>query len=389
MAPGKASTRAKGKPGGKPGAQAKAGAEPEAPAGGAAAGSERTRRLVNLIALLLDAREGLSFEEIREALPGAYDGGYDAAIRRFERDKEDLLELGLPLVHPTPDGDEDLGRYLVDRRAAFLPEIHFTPEEASVLLLAGSALLAQDEFPYRRHLEMAIAKLRLGESAASAAAAHEPGAGDVVIRHGLVAGGPETRKALDLLGGAVARRKRVTFTYHAQTTGAVEKRAVDPYGLYCRRGAWLLVGHAHERDAVRSFFVHRMSRITVSGARPKSPDFEIPPGLDLREHADLPRWRWNVHDSMDVAVEVDPALAPLAARELGLVSFASAGAATGAGGWPRFRVVVTNLDGIVEWVLALGPRARIVAPPEVRVRVRAVLETTLARHETARRPEAG
>src|SRR4051794_35826565 len=66
--------------------------------------ARRTERLVNLVLCLLSTRQFLTAERIRDAVPGyeAEPGddpikADDAFKRKFERDKADLRELGIPL----------------------------------------------------------------------------------------------------------------------------------------------------------------------------------------------------------------------------------------------------------------------------------------------------
>ena len=103
---------------------------------------DRTERLLDLVALLLDAHEPVSWAELKESFPEDYGSGSDEATeRKFERDKAELLELGIPLTYVQGDEDRKDG-YLLDRNAYYLPEPGFTPEEMAVLYAAGSAALA-------------------------------------------------------------------------------------------------------------------------------------------------------------------------------------------------------------------------------------------------------
>src|SRR5262249_13784170 len=104
---------------------------------------DRTERLLDLVALLLDAPEPVPFADLREAFPDDYGGSRDAAERKLERDKAELLQLGVPLefVPPGQDDDRELGGYRIDRAAYFLPDPKLTPEEAAALYAAGSAAL--------------------------------------------------------------------------------------------------------------------------------------------------------------------------------------------------------------------------------------------------------
>ena len=84
----------------------------------------KTERLLNLVVCLLATRRYLTAEQIRQAVPG-YPEGTEAFKRMFERDKEELRELGIPLETGS-DGDEEAG-YRIQRQAYELPEITAEP----------------------------------------------------------------------------------------------------------------------------------------------------------------------------------------------------------------------------------------------------------------------
>ena len=94
-------------------------------------------RLVNLVALLLDSRTALTFEQIREKLAEAYEHDeIESAKRMFERDKDLLRDIGVPIeVVATDAWDVEQG-YRIAKDRYYLPEIAFTPEEISALFVA-------------------------------------------------------------------------------------------------------------------------------------------------------------------------------------------------------------------------------------------------------------
>src|SRR5438445_394393 len=98
---------------------------------------DRTERLLDLVALLLDAPEPVSFADLREAFPDDYGGGRESAERKLERDKAELLQLGVPLefVPPGLDDEREVGGYRIDRAAFFLPDPRLLPEEAAATRL--------------------------------------------------------------------------------------------------------------------------------------------------------------------------------------------------------------------------------------------------------------
>ena len=85
---------------------------------------DRTERLLDLVALLLDAREPVPFSDLREAFPDDYGGARESAERKLERDKAELLLLGVPLefVPPSVEHGRESGGYRIDRAAFFLPD---------------------------------------------------------------------------------------------------------------------------------------------------------------------------------------------------------------------------------------------------------------------------
>src|SRR5512133_2575416 len=137
---------------------------------------QKAQRLLDLAAFLLRAAEPVSWREIQEQFPEDYGrSSGEAAIRKFERDKAELLELGIPIRYAA--GDEDLpAGYLIDRDEFYLPDLKLPPEDLALLYLAGSAALANGTFPYARDLAHALNKLSFaarapGASEAAAAAA--------------------------------------------------------------------------------------------------------------------------------------------------------------------------------------------------------------------------
>jgi proteasome accessory factor B len=99
---------------------------------------QKAQRLLDLAALLLRAAEPVSWREIQEQFPDDYGGSEEASIRKFERDKAELLELGIPVRYLS--GDEDLpAGYLIDKDDFYLPDLKLPPEDLALLYLAGSA----------------------------------------------------------------------------------------------------------------------------------------------------------------------------------------------------------------------------------------------------------
>src|SRR5512134_1547153 len=181
---------------------------------------QKDQRLLDLAALLLKAAEPVSWREIQEQFPEDYGGSTEAAIRKFERDKAELLELGIPVRYAA--GDEDLpAGYLIDKDEFYLPDLKLPPEDLALLYLAGSAALAGGAFPYARDLAHALNKLSFaarapGASEAAALAARHLSGDDE--REDGAAPAPASAR-IEELSRAVAHRKRVRIVYAGAERG--------------------------------------------------------------------------------------------------------------------------------------------------------------------------
>ncbi len=334
---------------------------------------DRTERLLDLVALLLNAREPISFAELRDLFPDDYGtGSREAAERKLERDKAELVALGVPIEHvpPTLEDERDLGGYRIDRKAFFLPDPKLLAEEAAALYAAGAAALAGHDFPFAQDLEHALRKLSLAGSpdgrpleAASGAARRL-----LIVRPG----DPERAGKLRVLGDAVARRKRVRITYRAAPSldGGVPDRTdreVDPYGLAFRTGAWRVVGWCHLRKAQRVFVVDRIEDLNVNEQKPNTPDFEIPGGFDAGAEAGKRPWQWIGTPPLNARLRFAPGSELLAERAFD----ARAGATAD--------LLVTFVDGLLPAVLSFGDRVWIEAPQRARDQAAAALRTLLQR----------
>jgi proteasome accessory factor B len=326
---------------------------------------QKDQRLLDLAALLLKAAEPVSWREIQEQFPEDYAGSGEAAIRKFERDKADLLELGIPVRYAA--GDEDLpAGYLIDRDEFYLPDLQLPPEDLALLYVAGSAALAQGTFPYARDLAHALNKLSFAASApgASESAARvarrlssEEGEAPAAVVH-----------SLEELSRAIAHKKRVHLVYRAAQRQEPTERDVDPYGLYQKAGAWYLAGWCHWREDVRSFHLSRIVSLVVNPAAPRTPDFAPRKDFSLAELATRETWEFQVHAPQRCRVRLD---APVSQEVL--ASFGPRTSVREEEGGVEVEVEATNAEGLLRHVLSLGDSAEILAPRALRERAREVL----------------
>ncbi len=214
--------------------------------------ARRTERLLNLLLALLATRRGLSREELRRAVPGYAECSTDAAFERmFERDKDDLRDLGVP-VRSVPlrgYGDGGADAYRVDATDYALPDLRLTAAETAVL---GLAARVWQETTFAGPAARALVKLRaLGVSA-------DPG--QVLGAEPRIA---IAERAFAPLHEAIRDRRPITFSYR-RSDGSRSTRRVEPWRLLLRKGRWYVVGHDRDRAEPRLF---RLGRV-VGRVRP-------------------------------------------------------------------------------------------------------------------------
>lgn len=287
-------------------------------------------RLINLLAMLLTASRPVSAEEIRNTIPGYSEDSGEAFHRMFERDKELLRRIGIPLELRPTDGWEVEHGYVVDPEQYRLSDPGLTDEERAALLLAAQMV-------------------RLGG---------EPAAPEAILK----LGGTHTTGAIEPLSAdlglgadtlgevlqAVAERRMIDFTYRDQP------RRMAPYGMGHRRGHWYLVGATSQGQ--RTHRIDRMKHIAVSADRDA---FVRPPEFNLREVLD--QLQGEGDQGINASVRFSPEVAWWATRQLGADP-----SRPDREGWVKVSVPVSNQASFIGWVLSFGDKAEVTEPVELR-----------------------
>jgi proteasome accessory factor B len=328
---------------------------------------ERTERLLDLVALLLDAKEPLTWKQIRAAFPEDYaQGSVEANERKFERDKAELLELGIPIAYVQADEDVEDG-YVIDRDAYYLPRVQLAPDELAVLYAAGSAALASGAFPGSDDLAHALRKIGFF-------AGPQPPTPKVRLELGGVAEDRNLPARLDTLWAAISDRKFIEVDYFSIRRKEVTHRRIDPYGLALRRGLWSLVGYCHLRKDIRTFHVHRIRELSVNTKNPKSADYDVPKDFALDQYVASFPWQHRFHAPVHVELELSGQLMPLASQLF---------PGSPSQGEGRVTVPATDLDGLLRYALSLGAEAKVLGPPDAVTKHRDMARTIAELHKGA------
>ena len=249
--------------------------------------TEKLIRQLSLISYLMAQGRPTSALEIKREVEGYSDMNDDAFARRFYADRAELESLGITLQVEKP-GESLQGYeselYSLPPENYYLPEIQFGDDELAALQTALQLL--DGEFAYAEPLRLALQQVSWGRPSPLTAPEHS----SVEVRMTAKADGAEVSQRLSKIETAISRRKTIEFTYYTIERDSQEKRKVDPYHLVYRGGQFYLIGHSHERDAVRVF---RLSRIRgkVSYSSKAEHDFSRPEDFDHRWYATRTDWQ--------------------------------------------------------------------------------------------------
>lgn len=300
----------------------------------------KTDRLLNIVAALLATPVALTAEELRERVPGYEHQNDDTFRRTFERDKDDLRSLGVPIETVTVEHfEQQRAAYRIRHERYELPDPGLDPHELAALHLAATSVRLEG-IPAD---EVDDAMRKLGGVAQS---------DDTTGRRGRTRtiGELATPAGLPTLFDAVLERRPVEFDY------AGSERHIQPHRLQYEQGRWYVSGHDTDRDATRSF---RLDRITghVTAGDPGS--FDLPddlPGVRLRP------WELGDRDAVRAHVMLDEAIARTVLAEdpgLDVVERRGDGAVV-------VGLDVRNPSGLRSFVLSHLDRAELLDPPEMR-----------------------
>jgi len=285
---------------------------------------DKLERLLKLTAALLHAEIPLTAEELRDRV-GGYPDTKATFRRAFERDKDDLRSMGMPLrVEPVPGVDPPVDGYRLDRDEYAGTELAFEADELAALHLATSLVQLDGDD---------TALVKLGAAGGDAPA-------DSVGR-------VPFNDTLATMIGAAVDRKALSFTYNDV------ERIVEPWKLSFTRGHWYLSGFDRLREDQRLYRVDRITDgVSLSGPA------KAPVG-DVNEPIDLRGWELGDGPVIKATILVDADQAAYARHILGEAVDRPDGSVTAA-------LDVRSIDAFRSFVLSFLEHAEILEPAELR-----------------------
>ncbi|HEY6933545.1 MAG TPA: WYL domain-containing protein [Marmoricola sp.] len=310
--------------------------------------TSKSERLLNLVILLLVSRGYVTKERIRQLMEPYRQSSDEAFEKMFERDKEELRALGIPIEVGYVDRFfEDEQGYRIKRDAFELPATDFAPDEVAVLGLAARVW---------QHAGLA--------AATSDALVKLKAAGLDVDRDQLDAVQPTLvaeEPAFEPVWRAVLSHTPISFDYRRAGDTAPTRRHVQPWGVVTAQERWYVVGLDVDRAEPRMF---RLSRIIDGAVHAEGPagSFTVPEGTDVRRLSEL----LAPTDPQRVASLL---ARPGAAHGLRRRAEAVTGGVVGPDGsqdWDRLRLRYGSADQLAGEVLALGDVVLVEEPRELR-----------------------
>ena len=314
-------------------------------------------RLVNLVVALMATEQGLTKDTILASVAGYREqsesgASKDALEKMFERDKESLRGLGVPIETIGDHADpEDLreARYRVPTAEYALPaDIEFTPAEVALLNLAGGVWGSESLSVDARS---GLRKIRaLGITVDEPIIGYAP---RISLRD---ASFPPLQRAIE-------SSRVVTFPYLRPGEEQPRTRRIRPLALVEYEARWHVFGHDLAMDAERTFLLSRIVGDVVVTKEPFDPALRRDAGehalSGLRDVAARSTALLEVHPGTEAALRLSRRGTP---AEQGI------------------RVPFVDVHVFADEIASYGPEVRVVEPAALRDQVIARLEATLALH---------
>jgi len=314
--------------------------------------SRKTERLVNLTIALLATKRYLTKSEIFRTVDG-YEGSAESKERMFERDKDDLRNLGIEIEVGSFDPlfeDEAGYRIKPDRYQFQLGEID--SQEISLLSLAaeawrGAALDGTALTALRKLHAIGIeSDIESIPELAPHANIHD--------------------KNLQIAISAITTKQKISFSYLGEDLSAKERK-IAPYAVTSRYGHWYLYGFDIEKDGIRSFRIDRLaSDIKVEG---KTGAFDVSPDFDLGAIS-------TTTDEAKIALLYLRTSRALALRSRSKPATKDSEIA----GWDLVQINYRDQERFIEEVLWYGDDAVLIEPHSVKAEIITRLESGVKRY---------
>lgn len=296
---------------------------------------ERFRRLLTMVPYLV-RHPGVSVRDVRSR--------FGITRAQLVADLNLLFVCGLPGYGPGDliEAFVDGSRVWIRLADYFSRPLRLTPAEGLLLYSGARALSAAGAGDAALDRAVQALEQALGPDVLSRVSVELEGAGELAtVREALLA------------------KRRLHLVYYAHSRDETTERDVDPWALFLSGGRWYLVGWCHRVDDERIFRLDRIRAVHLLDI-----PVDVPADVDLSKYESL-----YVQGALDAAVTLD--LAPQAAAWVA-ESYPLESQEALDDGWIRVHLSAGGTAWLEKLLLRLGPQARVVSPPELAERTRAL-----------------
>lgn len=312
--------------------------------------SRKSERLVNLTIALLATGRWITKSEIYENIEG-YSGEPDAKERMFERDKEELRNLGIDIEVGTFDPlfEDEVG-YRIRPENYRIQISELTPQQLALISSATQSWRGA----------ILDSKASAGLTKLKALGIESDVDGIPINPHQVRNSDTNLAKVID----ALALRKTISFDYRA-SDNTDENRALEPYGVGTKNGFWYVAGNDLERRAVRLFRLDRVvSEVKEQG---RGASYEIPEDFSMHNQLQS-RTRKNVAQLLVRKGKADRLRKHASVQE-------------SQDEWDLVKYQYSDMKDLIRDLLWHRDDVKVIGPTEVKESLMASLHSVQVRHE--------
>ena len=291
---------------------------------------------------------------------------FEVSYKTVQRDIDFMRDqLQLPIEY-----DSARRGFLYTREVKNFPSVTLQEGEVVALLVAQKAAEQYRGTPFEKLLNTAFTRLVEGL----------PSQVEISLRDlsEAVSFRPPGPPSTDLgsfqtLSNALMDLQEISFQYCKPGDGSASERRVQPYHLGCIGGIWYLIGFDLARNAIRTFALARISYPKNLNRR-----FTRPKGFSLDNMLSDSFSAFETQNAQQVRILLDPLAASL----------------TGERKWHPTQKMTFRKDGSAElslkvglapdleaWIMAWGPRAKVLSPPALKGRISAALQQAVMQYQ--------
>ncbi len=312
-----------------------------------------------MIRLIESRKRGITGAELANEL--------EAPLRTVYRDLDAIQEAGFP-IYTDREGKNSYWKILDNFKKGF--PVPMTATELMALHMSRDLLSVFEGTVFHESIESLFQKVKAALSPETLRYL-ENISGRLKISIGPARNFSASKEVITTLSDATGKRRRTEIVYRAISTDQDTKRKVDPYQVWVMNGCFYLIGFCHLRNAVRTFAMDRIKKLSVLDE-----PFHYPKDFNLEDYLQT-AFRVMRGDPQRVKVRFSPGVAHVVRERIWHPTQEIRDLEDG--GLEVSLEVPINYE-IVSWILGFGSGAEVIQPVSLRKRILEELQTAAMRY---------